>query len=149
MTTQTPGLTVPTIEQQTGWNKRPLPVSICQDLDVLRGVRQWDFDLTDQGFLDYAHARGVLYKAGVSGSKRFRFTADHTAAEADFKSDPYFQRAIPSRQYPDGYPYSDADMETHWQIMLAVKGALQDCWQIFHQTVRFGTPSRNSRLNGA
>ncbi len=124
-------ITVPTIEEQTGWTKRQMAVSICQDWDVLRSVRQWDFDLDNTEFLEYAKSRGVLYKAGVIGSKRFQFTGDHNATEADFKGDKHFLHAAPSEKYPKGFRYSGKDMEQHWQIMLAAKGALQDCWQLF------------------
>lgn len=122
---------VPTIEEQTGWSKRSTAVSLCQDWDVLRAVRQWDFDLNDPEFLNYAEGRGVLYKAGVIGSERFRFTGDHSVTEADFKNHPYFQRSLPSEKYPDGFRYSESALELHRQIMWAAKGALQDCWQLF------------------
>ena len=124
--------TVPTIQEQTGW-KRSTPVAICQDFDVLLRVRAWDFDLENAAFLDYADARGVLYKAGSIGSPRFLFTANHSATEADFRANPHFQRAIPSSQYPDGYKYSDEEMDSHWRIMRAAKGALQDAWELFTQ----------------
>jgi hypothetical protein len=115
------------ITEQTGW-KRPSPVAICQGFDVLRKVTEYDFDLSNLEFQNYCRARGVLYKAGCNN--RFKFTADHSATKDRFFDE--FRYAI---EYPEGsgqrYRFTDDEMETHWKIMLAAKGAMQDCWELF------------------
>jgi len=130
-TSARPSLTVPTIEEQTGWHQRTMPQSICGDFNVARRVTEYDFDLADPAFLEYAERRGVLYKARRIGSRWFVFTGNHAATKRDFLNDPHFQRAAPHKDYPQGYVYSDEAMEQHWEIMLATKGFLQDCWQLF------------------
>lgn len=119
----------PSIEQQTGWRGRMMPVSICQDSDVLAAVSQYDFDLSDEGFCAYAERRGVLYKAGVRGSRRWQAAADHSFTFEQFCAEPSFQFAI--EWQGQRYRYSDAEMAGHWRIMRIAKGGLQDCWQLY------------------
>lgn len=114
-----------TIYQQTGW-RGPMPVSICQDHNILATVTEYDFDLNDKAFQTYCRGRGVLQQAREG--KAFAFTADHAATKEQFFKD--FRKAEKHPLFPQ-YVFSDEEMETHWKIMLAAKGALQDCWEIF------------------
>lgn len=109
-----------TIQQQTGWN-RPHPQTICQEMDALVSVTDYSFDLGDKGFFAYCKARGVAHKAGHG--KRFSFTADHAKTREDFGA--MFGVS------ETGWVYSPEDMETHWRIMLAAKGSMQDCWELY------------------
>lgn len=109
-----------TIYQQTGW-RRPGEQTICQNFDVLTRVTEYDFDLGDPDFAAYCERRGVGWKAGTG--KRLAFTANHSATKEDFFRE--FARS------ETGYIYSAEEMETHWRIMLAAKGAMQDCWEIW------------------
>lgn len=115
-----------TFKEQTGWTGLH-PLALCQDFDTLTRVREYSFDLRDWGFLAYAEQRGVLYKAGENA--RYRFTGDHAATKARFFEE--FALAIPQ---PDGtrYRFTPHEMETHWKIMLAAKGQLQQCWDLYH-----------------
>lgn len=116
-----------TIQEQTGW-KRPFPSAICQDFDVRRSVTEYDFDLHDAGFRRYCEARGVLHLAGVR--RRFAFTADHLATKARFLE--LFGVVIQNKQPgKPAYVFSAREMDTHWRIMLAAKGAFQDAWELF------------------
>ena len=118
--------------QQTGW-KRPTPQAICQSYDVLRTVTEYSYDLHDPAFQDYAKKRGVLYKAGCQD--RFEFTANHNITRSD-----YAARFYLSEEDPQGiqHPLSDDAIEVHWQIMLAAKGSMQDCWDLYQATLREG-----------
>jgi hypothetical protein len=50
-----------TIYEQTGW-KRPFPQMICQDPEVLLKITEFDFDLDNEGFIDYFISRtGIMY----------------------------------------------------------------------------------------
>ena len=113
-----------TIYEQTGW-KGAMPVTICQDFGTLIKVSEYDFDMENKDFLEYARSRGALWKAGEKA--RFAFTANHKATKADFMA------AFPLAQLYKGnrYAYTADEMETHWNIMLAAKGSMQDCWEIF------------------
>lgn len=114
------------IKEQTGW-ARPFPFTICQDFYALIKVTEYSFDLSNNEFNEYCRRRGILYKAG-SGN-RLEFTGNHSATKAQFFDE--FRYAI---KYKDAEPYrfTDNEMETHWRIMLAAKGALQDCWELYH-----------------
>ena len=114
------GLSVPTVEEQTGWT-RPYCRTICQELDVVIRVTEYDFDLENAEFREYADRRGVLFKAGVG--KRFAFTKNHAATKAEFFREFRFSKK--------GVRFSDDDMEFHWRIMLAAKGYMQDAWELF------------------
>lgn len=46
-----------TIESQTGWKRRPMSVSLCQDSDMLAKVREFSFDLNDLDFVLYYTSR--------------------------------------------------------------------------------------------
>lgn len=113
-------LTVPTIETQTG-ARRIGPRALIQDIDVLCLVTEYDFDLSNEAFVDYCCRRGVYHKAGVR--QRLAFTANHLATREEFNS--LFGCST------TGIEYSEEEMDTHWKIMLGAKGALQDCWQLW------------------
>lgn len=113
------------IKEQTGWN-RTHPKMICQDFYSLIKVTEYSFDLSNIDFREYCERRGTLQKAGIEG--RFSFTANHKATKAEFFSK--FRLAILHRR--KRYRFTDDEMETHWKIMLAAKGAMQDCWELFN-----------------
>jgi hypothetical protein len=113
-----------TIYEQTGW-KGALPVTICQDNNVLVRVSEYDFDLGNKAFLTYLNARGVAHRAGEK--ERFAFTANHAATKAEFFTIFALAKPYEGKQYA----YTASEMEWHWRIMLAAKGAMQDCWEIF------------------
>ena len=116
---------VRSIEKQTG-HKRVGPKAIRQDFSLLIKITEYDFDLYNPDFQEYCRTRGVLYKAG--SGKRFDLTANHSATKEEFFG--LFRCAMTQ---PDGsiYRYTASEMDTHWEIMLAAKGAMQDCWELF------------------
>ena len=113
-----------TIQQQTGW-KGAMPVTLCQDTDVLVRVGEYDFDLNNKAFQGYLKTRGIAHKAGTKA--RFSFTANHQATKAEFMA--MFQLAEPYKGQQ--YKFSAEEMQAHWRVMLAAKGAMQDAWEIF------------------
>lgn len=118
-----------TIFEQTGW-QRPFPQVLCQDLDVLKEVTHYTFDLTDPVFKAYCKARNIFHKAGLD--ERYEFTANIHATEAEFKSNELFQFAPWNRG--SRYRYTPEQLHSHWQIMRAAKGSIQDCWEIYIAT---------------
>lgn len=135
-----PSLTVKTIAEQTGF-RRAMPVTLCQNFDLLRQVCEYDFDLSNEEFQDYARRRGVLYKAGVPSTDRWLFTANHQTTRAEFFERYRYATDDSKRCFANldasspraeqRYRFTDQELETHWQIMLAAKGALQDCWELW------------------
>lgn len=117
-----------TIFEQTGW-VGALPVSICQDFDVLIRISEYDYDSENSEFIKYCEARGVLYKAGIPGSIRYSATMDLETTKNSFMAEndfQYFQEYNGARLKCTG-----PELENHWRCMLSAKGSLQDCWEMF------------------
>jgi hypothetical protein len=121
-------ITVKTIAEQTGF-RRAMPATLCQNFDLLCQVTEYDFDLSNIEFQHYAKCRGVLHLAGRNS--RWDFTADHHATKEQFLEQ--FCLAEPDQITGARYQFSDDEMETHWRIMLAAKGAMQDCWELWNK----------------
>ena len=111
--------------------KRPSPVCLCQEYDLMLLVTDFDYDLSNKYFQKYCTERGVLYKAGEIGSRRWEYMLDYTKSKEDFCNDAYFQYA----KVNDGsaYKYSDKEMNIHWDILCVSRVQLQDCWEIYCQ----------------
>ncbi|MCU7836147.1 MAG: hypothetical protein KZQ83_12975 [gamma proteobacterium symbiont of Taylorina sp.] len=115
---------VKTIHEQIGW-KRKQKETLLQDFNLLKNITEYDFDVTVQDFKDYCHARGVLQKMG--NESRFDFTANHKATKAEF-----FVLFRYAKEYQgSSYRFTNKEMEIHWGIILAAKGSIQDCWEIY------------------
>ncbi len=105
------------------------PDALCQNIEYLLLVSEYDYDLSDSQFQDYCSARGTLHVAGVPGSTRWKYLADHTLAKDEYRSDPYFQFA----QEFEGkrHKYSPDEVEVLWKVMLLGRATLQDCWELY------------------
>ncbi len=113
-----------TIQSQTGWI-RSHPQQICQDRSILIEITDLSFDINDKGFVKYATGRGVMFKAGTG--PRLRMTGDFSATKKDY---------IEMFRYGEtGYRFTDEDMDVDWEIMQCARGALQDCWELYQQTL--------------
>lgn len=122
-----PTITVPSVEQQTGW-RRPHPKYLCQDFYLCLRIEQYDFDLSDEAFQRYAKRRGVLYKAGTGD--RWRITADHQATREDFdRSDCRWMVSVATGKRTR--LQTPAEMDEGWLIMRSMKGAFQDAWELY------------------
>jgi hypothetical protein len=108
---------------------RPGDSALCQEVDLLIMVSQYDYDLFDEAFQAYCSARGILHVAGEPGSRRWKYLADFRKTKSAYLGDPYFQLS----QEVDGkqHRFTDADMETGWKIMLLGRAKLQDCWELY------------------
>ena len=115
---------VKTIREQSDW-KRTQKETLLQDFNLLIKITEYDFDLTDQGFKDYCHARGVLQKMG--NDSRYNFTANHKAIKEEF----FVLFRYAKEYHGSSYRFTDKEMAIHWEIMLAAKGAIQDAWELY------------------
>lgn len=108
---------------------RPGDVALCQEIDLLIMVSEYDYDLADETFQAYCSARGILHVAGKTGSRRWQYLADYRKTKSAYLADPYFQFA----EEVDGkrYRYTDEEMGTGWNIMLLGRAKLQDCWELY------------------
>ena len=105
--------------------------ALCQEIDLLIMVDEYDYDLSDKKFQDYCLARGVLHVSGKIGSKRWQYFLDHRKSKNDYLTDPYFQYA----EEVDGkrHQYTNEEMEIGWKIMMLGRAQLQDCWELYSQ----------------
>lgn len=104
------------------------PVELCQDVDKLAMIDRYTYDMTDAGFVDYADSRGVLQFARVG--EYYDMVADHSTDKARFED--YCRRNDrPGR--PWSFEYA---LEADWDAFLAVRGAMQDCWEIYYRLPR-------------
>jgi hypothetical protein len=121
------------IHYQTGW-RRPYPNMLLQDADTLLRVTEYDFDLSDPGFLFYCEQRGVLHCMGGPDSRRREFIADTRLGFTDLKADPILSFA---QEWPPGsgqrHRYADAELETLWRIIRYDRARLQDAWELYRQ----------------
>ena len=107
---------------------RPGESALCQEVDLLIMVSEYDYDLSDKTFQTYCSARGILHVAGEPGSRRWKYLADYRKTKSAYLSDPYFQLS----EEVDGkrHRYTDEEMETGWKIMLLGRAKLQDCREL-------------------
>lgn len=109
--------------------------ALCQEIDLLQLVTEFDFDLSEASFQSYCSARGVLTVAGEPGSRRWGFAADFSKGRDAYMSDPYFAHAIEVNGVR--YKFSEQEMEFGWQLMLLARARLQDCWELYiHERAR-------------
>lgn len=96
--------------------------------ELLEFVTAFDYDLETPGFVEYCRTRGVVHVIGEG--RRRALMADLQRTKSAFVRDAYFRSA----ERIDGkkaYRFTDAEMETHWRIVLLGRAALQDCWELF------------------
>jgi hypothetical protein len=98
------------IAEQTGWN-RPHPMTMLQGFDtaleLLLRITEWDFDLSDPGFVFYCKQRGTLYLVGEPGTAWWQMVCDFSRKEVG----------------------PGAGLDTKY--LLIARGRLQDCWEMY------------------
>lgn len=105
-------MAVPSVREQNGF-VRPLAVSLCQDYLLLLEILEYDYQLSNSLFCEYAEERGVLYKAGDPGSTWWTLLDDWRTTRADFEL------------------FCDPSM---WLQFNIARGALQDVWEVWRTT---------------
>lgn len=104
--------------------------SLChRDQGFLELTSQYDYELLDRVFVKLAESRGVLQLAGLHGSRRWEFFANHQLTKADYLLDPYFHLAVPHEGQQ--HRFTDAELESNWGVILYGRAALQDCWEVY------------------
>ncbi len=123
-------LDIKTIQQQTGW-KRPCDTMICQDTKVLLKIREYSFDLSNEGFVRYFKGRtGIsLGKEDKPELSLFLLTSPE-AEEWLLTSHDY--KFLNGETVPFGIDeYGLNPREIDVRINKISKGMLQDCWELF------------------
>lgn len=108
---------------------RPDDSALCQEVNLLIMVSEYDYDLSDKTFQAYCSDRGILHVAGEPGSRRWKYLADYRKTKSVYLADPYFQLS----EEVDGkrHHYTNDEMETGWKIILLGRAKLQDCWELY------------------
>lgn len=114
--------------------KRAGVSALCQDIEFLEMVTEFDYDLSIMSFQEYCAARGVLHVAGEPGSTRWNFVADFEKTKDEYMSDSLFQFAMEVNGKKQ--QYSEQDMEFGWQLMLLARATMQDCWEPYSQKAK-------------
>jgi hypothetical protein len=125
---ETKGETVKRKKIPKPWS-RPCKNALCQDIDLLIKVDEYDYDLLNIKFQEYCLTRGVLYIAGEVGSRHWDFFVDVGKTKSEYLEDPYFQSAI--EVAGKRHSYTNEEMESGWTIIIIGRGKLQDCWELY------------------
>lgn len=132
---------VRSILEQTGW-KRPHPQQICQEMDVLLQIREFDFDMRQPAFRDYLRVRGIWDIDGaVWGVEdpdpdclQMKVYKDcpsfQIAFYQDWSEEQVFRDLQPLR--PDLYRMTDKDRHSNVRLWKITRGKCQDAWELFN-----------------
>lgn len=103
--------------------------ALCQDIEILQMITEFDYDLTDKSFQNYCMVRGLLHIAGEPGSPRWEYFGTPGKKKGDYLADPYFQFAVEI----DGaaHRFTDTEMEAGWKIIQLGRARFQDCWELY------------------
>lgn len=108
---------------------RPHPQALCQDLEFLEVVREFDYCLDNDSFQAFCRTRGVLHIAGVKGGRLWQYMAEHGRTREEYLRESEFR--VAQEWHGTRRPYSEAELESGWAILQLGRAKLQDCWELF------------------
>ena len=107
----------------TNW-ERPHPQAICQDVATLERVTVFEYDLTDELFLNYLRLRiGTDPRDAGCGVERYR-ELDAMTVEEYINADEF-------RFSIERYEFTDREILSGIQTRQIRKAKFQDCWEIY------------------
>jgi len=107
----------PTIEEQTGWIGL-LPDDLCEDYRTLLRITEYDYDIDNAEFLHYCEERGITNRI-----------IDNQILQQFYKHHGWGKKAFFQTM---GGPHTDnGHLTVAWRGVLAARGALQDCWELW------------------
>ncbi len=113
-----------TVFEQTGW-AGTLPETICQETDILLAITEYDYDTEDPGFVQYCLDRGCWYRVHEEGSISYQFVHHCDWGESAY------MKCKQTTIEPYNTLLHPEELKVMWQGVLAARGALQDCWEIY------------------
>lgn len=105
------------------------PKALCQELELLLLVKEYDYDLTSNRFAEYCERRGVLCGTGERDTPRWDLFVNYETDEDAYLANDYFRYAEATGD--TAYRFSDDEMRSQWKSVLLYRARLQDCWEIF------------------
>jgi len=119
-----------TIFQQTGWNGRKgAPIKLCQDINILQKIYEYDFDLNNIEFREYLENRGVCSFESLKQNPEklaWHIKCLMEFTEQDFLNDPDNTYSM------SGLKFDEEHIKVSLKIWKTSKGAIQDAWEIFN-----------------
>ncbi|MCK5606449.1 hypothetical protein KAR91_31395 [Candidatus Pacearchaeota archaeon] len=113
-----------TIEEQTGW-KRPAPLAICQEVEILLKVFEYSFDIYDKKFRKYITQRtGRTFNDG-----NIDYYINWTEKEVMERQDFTYIKSDDPRY--SGKPLEKECRIFHWKLIRMTRGSIQDCWELW------------------
>ncbi len=99
------------------------------DPDLVFSVSHFDFDLSDDGFVDFLGKNFHLHRCGARGSAYWNALNDHSVTKAGFLTNTEFQFA---QEYEgERHKYSDGELLSFWKIFHFTKVFLQGAYDKF------------------
>lgn len=129
-----------TIFEQTGW-RRPHSQTILSCYETLCKITEYDYDLSDDEFVEYARSRGVMNTAFVAGSPHREYVKDHWLTESDYITDARIEISHAVLYKGRRRKYTEAERRLNWKLVQIARAKLQDCWEIYRKMVDLATMS--------
>lgn len=122
-----------TIFEQTSWH-RPHPQTLLLRYETLCKITEYDYDLSDSEFVEYARSRGAMNTAFTAGSPHREYVKNYWLTEADYIADQ--RKGVSHAQLYEGYryKYTEAERRSNWKLVRLARAKLQDCWEIYRRT---------------
>lgn len=116
--------TVPSVEFQTGWKRRPL-TSICQDHEALGKINSFNFDLHNREFIQYFVSRTGI-KIDVNLDRLLFFLTNP-------ESETFLMTSFNYKHEKSGVTVSFHTNQRKGAVnsFRILKARLQDCWELF------------------
>jgi len=119
--------TVPTVQQQTGWERSICaPMMICQDNEALNKISQYNFDLDDKDFIAYHKSRTGICIGNEENPELARFLLLSPGA------DTWLLTSHDYKYSKSNGPVTFGEArELSVKFNKIMKARLQDSWELF------------------
>lgn len=116
------------------------PQGLCQDVEFLEMVREFDYHLEDERFQAYCRARGVIHVAGAKGSRLWQYMLEHWRTREEYSRE--LQCGPEDLEDGKRRQFTKVDLESYWAVLQLGRAKLQDCWELYRSLDREGGVER-------
>lgn len=114
------------IYEQTGWKRSHPNMLLMHDSDLLEKITEYNYDMSNAPFVEYASLRGCMSWAFKAGSSLRKYIAKHCLSRSEFLSDTLYLE--------NGEKMSQVDKENLWKCIHLSRAHFQDCWEVYSGT---------------